>query len=748
MSGRTGSTGHMDRELSNRAILSALFWNNIKYAIAGRWLVPGRHLPREDHAVPEDFFGICIATAEDPAVDDYLVDRLNDLGIRCARLDLTYSGEGAAPERLLERLLENGFLVCLHLVQPFEEAGAMKTAESRERWRGFVARVLDRHGARIEILEIGSTVNRRNWTGYTPETFMAAWRIARAEAVRRGIPVAGPNITDFEPLYNIGVLGLMRRFGVLPDIHTNNLFAERATEPETFDHKILGYTLAPVIKFNLVKKARMLAQIGRDFGVPRTISPHVTWSLKRIGRYLVDREEKQADYTARYCCLTAAAGSLERVYWGPMVSRREGLIDDGDDYYPKIPLVTLYDTIPGGTASYRVRPAFDALGAANRFIAGAAFRRAAATTRGLEVHEFRRKDGMLHVVWTTNGNCAAAADIYGPEALSGASAFDRSGAPLSGPPELFTESPTYLLWPPASAPVTLKGASIIPHIRIYNRPGVVHRTVREGIWSGICALPAENGGPISELLPEALEKGAGKEIMRNRRNCVWSMDHPHDPGRQIVVKRLQTRRLGKKLVQSLRPARAVRSWSAANELLRRGIPTPRPVAFFRQHGRSGIADSYFVYDMFDAAGSSRQAFAACAEGDGTFNGITAERLFSKVAECLHTMHNRGVHFRDLAAGNLLIGKGAGGEPELCLIDTARAHFFKRSISMRKRLGDLSRFAFRLDGNARRRLLSAYMERMGRRPAWWMKIPFICYDLKLTIKRKLPRKRLTPRKTRP
>jgi len=250
-------------------------------------------------------------------------------------------------ERLVRRLIQEGFRVGLHLVAARAEVISLSEPVGAERWRAFLRGTFDRFGQGVEFYEIGSTVNRRRWSGFTIPLFLRAWDIAWEEAEGRRLTLAGPNVTDFEPFYNIPILEALRRRGRLPAIHTDNLFIERATEPESFDHKILGPRFAPLLGFNTVRKdtvrkAALLGEIGRHAGVARTFSTHVSWSFRRIRRLLEDAEEQQADYLTRYCCLTAASGGLNRVYWGPLIGQREGLIDDGTNFFPDVFHVTFY----------------------------------------------------------------------------------------------------------------------------------------------------------------------------------------------------------------------------------------------------------------------------------------------------------------------------------------------------------------------------------------------------------------------
>jgi len=283
----------------------------IGYVLRGRLFNPGGHRPIPGHVVPDDFVGVGVAASDDPAVDDYIIERLNEGGIRKVRVDFTY-GDGERPaSRLLERLCEESFKVMLHLVQPFESASKMADQREQAIWRDFIADTLDNYGDRVDVVEIGSTINRKRWAGYSLSDFLTMWEIAHQEVRSRGLRLAGPSVTDFEPLFNIGILSLLKKRGQLPDIHTDNLFSERCTEPERFDHKVFGRRLASLAKVNLVKKAAILQKIGAYFGVPKLLSPAAFWTLPRIERMLPDSEQKQADYLSRYMVLCAASGALE-----------------------------------------------------------------------------------------------------------------------------------------------------------------------------------------------------------------------------------------------------------------------------------------------------------------------------------------------------------------------------------------------------------------------------------------------------
>jgi tRNA A-37 threonylcarbamoyl transferase component Bud32 len=708
----------------------------IQYLFTGNWHLAAGHLPQGRNLIPADYFGIRVAGSPDPKCCDYVVEALHQLGLRHVRLDFTYSSENSYTKPFLDRLMDEGFQVCLHLIQPLEEAGTMNMPEVQARWRDFIIRTLDYCKDRLEMVEIGSTCNRRKWAGYGFSSFMKAWNIAYEEVSKRGILLAGPNVTDFEPLYNIGLLGIMNKSGTLPTVHSDNLYVERAGEPEAFDHKIAGHFFAPFIKYNLVKKVHTLVGISDYYNIPFTICSHVEWSLKRINRILSNLEEKQADYLARYSCLAAASGGLTRIYWGPLIGQQEGLIDDGTSEFPELPHVTFYGKANGEVKDYRIRKAFHAYRTAAKFLSGCEFKKSLACARGLEVHEFIRGNERMHVGWTTNGNCASISQCYEEKDIHLASAFSRDGETPSSFPSVLTESPTYILWPKDYTPQFRAGSGIMPGVRISQHEDGHYQPVDHDKWSGLLTFTSGEGQDLPSLIPEDLENGNDKKIMRDSRNCVWSMTDPRNPCRTIVVKRHQIKQLHKKLVQLIRPSRAMRSWNGAHELLRRGINTPRPIAFFQQHKKPSICDSYFIYEMFHNTGSMRKAFRAFSEGETEFHGISRELLYSELADFLNNMHGRGVFFRDLSAGNVLFRRKDNGHVEFCLIDTARAHFYRGGIGLRLRLSDLKRITHPANWKCRSEFITIYMNKRNRRFSWWMKIPLIGYDLKNKFKHKV------------
>lgn len=723
------------------------------YVLRGGFSWPGGHLPPSGHRVPEAFAGVGVAASIDPAVDDYIIARLNEAGIRHLRLDFSYGDDEGPAGRLLRALYASSFKVVLHLVQPFDRARCMESEEARDEWRRFVVATLDRHGGQASMIEVGSTVNRRRWAGYTLTGFLSMWEVAWQEVRARGLVLAGPSVTDFEPPWSVGLLALLRAQGQLPDVHTDNLFSERCTEPERYDHKIFGHRLAPLAQVNLVKKARMLQRIGADFGVPRLFSPAAFWTLPRIERMLPDSEEKQADYLSRYMVLCAASGSLEGAWWGPLICHREGLIDNGERPYPVLERITHYASVEGGRDDLRARPALHALRAFAELIPGARYEGRLNATEGLEVHAFRSATHLVHAVWTINGRAAALADLYLTGDLAQAEFLSRDGvteAASEASRTLVGESPRYLRWPASGSTCLQPGAALLPDVAIaWHQPGRRYFHFREGNWQGIVIAGSldEANRLLETIHPDRLVTPSREAALRHARNAIWTLPDPRRPDAKLVVKQPVKMHFHKKLLDRFKPSKGLRSWSGTCELLRRGIGVATPVAWFEWRGDTTLMRNYYVCEHVRADFAVREMLAAFARGEPEFAGITEDDAYRQLCDYLLRMHGRGIFFRDLSGGNILATKAADGTLSFSLIDTGRIHAFGVPLSMGRRLADMVRICNKLDGRGRDKLMALYMARLGGRFGGWSKLQFPLYDLKVSLKRNLGRQGMKRLKAR-
>lgn len=711
--------------------------------LRGRFSFAGGHLPPAGQRVPESFAGVGVAAAADPAVDDWIIATLRTAGIRNLRIDFTYGDAQGPTGRLLEKLLTGDFRVVLHLLQPAEAARQMPGTAAEDAWRDFIRASLDAYGQRVVMVELCSTVNRKRWAGYTLDGFFAAWAIGWQEVRARGLTLAGPSITDFEPPWTVGLLAALKKRGQLPDIHTDNLFAERSTEPERYDHKVFGPRLAGLARVNLIKKARLLQRLGADYGLPRLFSPAAFWTLPRIERMLADSEEKQADYLSRYLLLCAASGALEGAWWGPLICHREGLVDDGVAQYPALERITHYAAVSGRLADFRVRPALAALKAFNALIPGSIYEGRLNAGQGLEVHAFRTATQRIHAVWTINGRAAALVDLYDEPVLASAQVLQRDGEVAAEPPTLVSESPLYLCWPLTEPVVLRPGAALIDGLAIHRHvgDGRRHYFFREDGMQGV-VLAAD--GAAARLLWQALQPGrlAGPQresTLRHARNAIWTVADPRDASRQLVVKQPVMLPWHKRLLDRFKPSKGLRSWSGSSELLRRHLGVAMPVAWLEQIGDASLKQNFYVCEHAGADFAVREMLAAYAAGAREFRGIAEDEAYRQLTRFLLDLHGRGIFFRDLAGGNILVRQREGQPLDFVLIDTGRLHAFNRPLTLDRRVADLVRICNKLHWQGRERFLDLYFSGLGKRLGWFDRLSFVIYDVKVALKRRIGRK---------
>lgn len=731
---------------------SMLTWPIIRkglaYIFSGKLYIKHGHLPPKNHLIPQDFIGVCVASAMEASMDDYVVRQLHTLGIKQVRLDFTYGDIESFNTRFLDRLIAENFSVTLHLVQPFIHAKHMENMQEQAAWQVFLEATLVRFGAHIKRIEIGTTINRKRWAGYTVNGFLYAWDIAYKLSRQHKVQLAGPNVTDFEPIYNIGILSILKAKKQLPDVHTNNLFSERVSEPERFDHRVFKYRWATVLKFNLIKKARLLKKISTDFGVKYFISPVAFWAIYRIERLLPDGEQKQADYAARYMLLNAASGALDQAFWGALVCHREGLITDGlsDAQYPALERVTHYASVDGDMQNFRHHASFYAIKTVVGMVQGAHYQAALASAKGLEIHHFQTAQYEIHALWTINGKIALLQDVYYADTIEQAEIIDRDGHSLAT--NIINESPIYLRWPKnhvinINNNLTLaKNLAIHAHIQ-----GLQYYPFRKEGWFGlILANNADEAALLGQQLhPDHLRSPQKNNALRHARNAIWTLPDPRDPTKQVTVKQPIKMYPHKAFLDRFKPSKAKRSWNGAVELLRRGVSTAQPVAFFEKENDTTLKQNFYICDYVKADCSVGEMFVHFAKGNKTFHfadkncTISAEDTYAQLTQYLHHMHKNGTFFRDLSGGNILVQALDNNKLHFSLIDTARAWFYTHPTPIKYRISDLTRICNKLPWDSRERFLGLYFANIGRKLTIQVKLHFYLYDFKVAFKRKYGRK---------
>lgn len=707
----------------------------------GLLATPSANRERVGCEISTAFAGVCIAVPKDTSALERVVELVSELGLRSLRLDFSTAHELDMVDRLVDRVREQGCEVLLHLVQSKEEASSMPDHEGMVAWQNFVQSSLAHFKGRIEAVEVGTTINRAKWAGYSLEGFLGMWKVAHEAAAELEIPLVGPNVTDFEPQYNAGLLAMLKARGYLPQIHSNNLFAERAIEPEATDRKILGERLKGLHGYDVIKKARFIQSIGELYGVSRAWSTCAFWTLPRIKRVLTQPECKKADYLVRYFVLCAASGAFERIYWGPLISRREGLLDDGTGEWSmegRRDVVAYYRELPGEPTAWRHRPAFYAMQAFNRLLVGARYSGSLVGGPELQIHAFEGRDRITHVCWTMNGKVALPADCYSESGFKGLiAAFDRDGARMERPPSFFGESPCFLEWPVGKAPVVNKNAAVQQRVIVAPvSKGKGYFSYEDADWRGLVYAGDSEEAQllIDALQPEAIGGKPQQSTLRKARNAIWTIEDPRDSARSLVVKQPERIAWHKRILDCRKPSKALRSWNGTCQLLRRGIESPAPVAYFEAKDSRRMLENWFICENFGGGHSVRSFFTGYASGEEEVEGFSFEDFVHRLVKYIQKIHRRGVYFRDLSGGNVLVQLGEDGYLKFSLIDTARSHFRNKAFPLSKRVDDLKRLVHKLDPARQKYFMNAYLKEEGGRFTFLQNVSFKLYAVKAQLKR--------------
>lgn len=719
---------------SKAPLLKALF----KFMLSGQLFIKNGHLATQAHKVPDGFFGVGVTSSDDPVYDDYLIHCLKELGICHVRVDLCAGIDVKRQIKLLSRLIDDGFRVHLHLLQQFNDAKTnVVDIQVENDWSNFVTEVVSRFGASVELLEIGATVNRPRWAGYSVASFINAWKIAYRIIKRHGLSVAGPNVTDFEPPYTILFLDALKSAHCLPDIYTNNLFAERATEPERYDHKVLGPRFASLLKFNLLKKARVLKNIANQYAIKEFISPSSFWTLPRIERYTKFSEEKQADYLIRYFVLLAASNTVNKAFWGPLICHREGLIDEGDFAYPSLEKITYYAPLQGKTAQFKKRPSFYAYQAVIKNISGATYLKSYQQD-GVHIYRFLKNQRFVDVAWTINGLAAKTVDLYVNSQFDKALIYNDVNQPIHEIPDFITEQPIFIHWQTSNAPdFTVKKPYCI---QVSSMEGEQCYLIEDSHWSAVIAATDKEKAfkLFAGLHPDLIATPTQFNLLRKARNAVWTIQHPLNQDLKLVAKKPLTLHLHKKILDRYKPSKARKSWNSSSQLMRRDIGVSKPIAYFEHKENQSFDQNIYISEAVEHVGTVREMFTRFSGGADEYQGVQKPQALMQLSKFILRMHGRGVLFRDLSGGNVLVQKSQDAF-QFVLIDTNRARFSNFSLSLNDRISDLVRICNKLDWKNRTVFIQLYLAGLAKNFSFRLRIPFYLYDLKVDLKRTFGRK---------
>ncbi|UCC66328.1 MAG: hypothetical protein JSW32_05465 [Deltaproteobacteria bacterium] len=156
------------------------------------------------------------------------------------------------------------------------------------------------------------------------------------------------------------------------------------------------------------------------------------------------------------------------------------------------------------------------------------------------------------------------------------------------------------------------------------------------------------------------------------------------PKGDLFLKRYKIRGLREGLKYFVAPSKAQTEWVMTRLVLRRGIPTPLPLAIGERRERGYLKEAFLISQ---AISPSLPLIELIHEGGQEGYIFNAARLIRRI-------HEAGIFHKDLHAGNILVQREEG---ELYLIDLHRSQTLRR-ISERRRVWNLAQFLYSVKGS--------------------------------------------------
>lgn len=130
-----------------------------------------------------------------------------------------------------------------------------------------------------------------------------------------------------------------------------------------------------------------------------------------------------------------------------------------------------------------------------------------------------------------------------------------------------------------------------------------------------------------------------------------------------------------------RKSKARRSYEYAATLLKKGIGTPQPIAFFEKFNWIGLQDSYYVSEHLEVDLTFRELVEISDYPDH-------ENILRQFTRFTFDLHQKGIEFKDHSPGNTLIKKKTDNQYEFFLVDLNRMDFHK-SMDFEMRMKNMS-----------------------------------------------------------
>lgn len=193
-----------------------------------------------------------------------------------------------------------------------------------------------------------------------------------------------------------------------------------------------------------------------------------------------------------------------------------------------------------------------------------------------------------------------------------------------------------------------------------------------------------NKNDLLKLIINSYDEGI--VLVNGSRNKIKVLNHNQA---SLAIKSFKIPNLFNKITyRFFRKSKARRSFEFANELLKRGIKTPNPIAYFEETTYLGIRKSYYVCDYLEYDFSIREVIK-----DKNFpNRI---QIINQFTHFTFKLHELGIEFLDHSPGNTLIKDKEDGLFDFYLVDLNRMKFHN-VMTFEQRMKNFSRLSIKED----------------------------------------------------
>lgn len=154
-------------------------------------------------------------------------------------------------------------------------------------------------------------------------------------------------------------------------------------------------------------------------------------------------------------------------------------------------------------------------------------------------------------------------------------------------------------------------------------------------------------------------------------------------GKTMNVKSFKIPNLINKIAYKyFRKSKARRSFEYASTLLKKGIGTPEPIAYFENYNWLGLKDSYYASEHLITELTLRELVDFPDYPDH-------ENILRQFTKFCFDLHEKGIEFLDHSPGNTLIKKVSENKYEFFLVDLNRMNFHD-NMNFNQRMKNLRR----------------------------------------------------------